>query len=333
MLFIIAIAKYFNFSIMHTFLHTKFQINFTKFIQKHSNLLLAISSGQDSLCLLKLLYDYLNKYQYKIEAIYVDHQWKHDSSSHTQHIINIMRTTQIPITIYQMKQFALSENTARQIRYKIFIQHAIRKKCSAILTGHNKNDRVETLLHNIIRGTSLNGITNLTLNKKLNNQISIVRPLINFSRSEIAWFCRLFYLPVWSDTTNYNFYIKRNRLRYELIPYLQNHFNPQLQKILINFIDFCHNDHEYIKENTLKLYINSIHKRVISINLKRLSYQHKALQERVIKLFFYYHFQKTVDKHLVSTILNLNYINTTKILYSSRLIIYYYDNQIYVNSY
>lgn len=318
---------------MHTFLHTKFQINLTQYIQKHSNFLLTLSSGQDSLCLLKLLDDYLHQYQYKIEAIYVDHQWKNDSLNHNQHIINIMRTTQIPITIYQIKQFALSENTARKIRYKIFIQHAIKKKCTAIITGHNQNDKVETILQNIIRGTSLNGITHLTLSKKLSNQISIIRPLINFSKSEIAWFCRLFYLPIWSDITNYNFCIQRNRLRYELIPYLQNYFNPQLQNLLTKFIDFCYNDHEYIKENTLKLYISSMHKKIVSVNLGRLSYQHRTLQERVIKLFFYYHFQKIVDKNLIYTILNLNGIHLTKTLYSNRLIIYYHDNQIYVNSY
>lgn len=318
---------------MHTFLHTKFQINLIQCIKKHSNFLLTLSSGQDSLCLLKLLNNYLHQYQYKIEAIYVDHQWKNDSLNHTQHIINIMRTTQIPITIYQIKQFALSENTARKIRYKIFIQHAIQKKCTAIITGHNKNDKVETILQNIIRGTSLNGITNLTLSKNLSNQISIIRPLINFSKSEIAWFCRLFYLPIWSDITNYNFRIQRNRLRYELIPYLQNYFNPQLQNLLIQFIDFCYDDHEYIKENTLKLYISSMHKKIVSVNLGKLSYQHKTLQERVIKLFFYYHFQKIVDKHLIYTILNLNGIHLTKILYSNKLIIYYHNNQIYVNSY
>lgn len=318
---------------MYTFLHTKFQTNFKQHIQKHSNILVAISSGQDSLCLLKLLQDCVDQHQYKIEAIYIDHQWKNDSLSHAQHIINIMRTTQIPITIYQMKQFTLSENTARQARYKILIQHAARKECTAIITGHNKNDQIETLIHNVIRGTSLNGITNLTLNKKLNSQISIIRPLIHCSRSDITWFCRLFYLPIWSDITNYNFYIKRNRLRYELIPYLQNYFNPQIQNTLNKFIDFCHDDHEYIKENTLKLYISSMHKKIISINLERLNNQHKALQERVIKLFFYYHFQKIVDKHLISTLLSLSYINVTKILHFSKLIIYYYDNQIYVSSY
>ena len=317
---------------MHTFLHTKFQINFEQCIKKDSHLLLAISSGQDSLCLLRLLSDYFGQNQDKIEAIYIDHQWKNDSLSHARHIVNIMRTTQIPITVYQIKELAFSENAARQIRYKIFIQHAIKKQCTAIITGHNNDDQIETLLHNIIRGTSLNGVTNLNLSKQINHQISIVRPLINFSKYEIAWFCRLFYLPIWSDITNYNFYIKRNRLRYELIPYLQNYFNPQIHNNLTKFIDFCQNDNEYIKENTLKLYIQSTHKKIININLATLGYQHKVLQERVIRLFFYYHFQKQVDKDFISYILKLSYANKSKIVYLNKLIIYHNNHQIYVNS-
>lgn len=316
---------------MHTFLHTKFQINFEKCIQNHATLLIAISSGQDSLCLLKLLSDYLNQKYYKIKAIYIDHQWKNDSLNHAQHIINMMRTTQIPITIYQIKKLALSENIARQIRYKLFIQHAIREECTTIITGHNKDDQIETLIYNIVRGTSLNGVTNLTLSKKIHNQISIIRPLINFSKSEIAWFCRLFYLPIWSDSTNYNFYIKRNRLRHELIPYLQDYFNPQVKTNLTKFINFCQNDNEYIKENTLKLYIHSTHKRIISLNLTILSYQHKVLQERVIRLFFYHHFQKQIDKNLISNILKLNYNKENRIIYSHKLIIYYSNHQIYIN--
>ena len=115
------------FSIMHTFLHTKFKTNFQKYIQTYSKILIAISSGQDSLCLLKLLSDCLNKKTYHMQAIYIDYQWKYDSFNHNQHIINLMRIYKIPIIIYQAKNFTTSENQARQIRYQIFIRYALKK--------------------------------------------------------------------------------------------------------------------------------------------------------------------------------------------------------------
>lgn len=315
---------------MHTFLHTKFQINIQNSIPQSSNILIALSSGQDSLCLLKLAHDCLLNKSYDIKSIYIDHQWKKDSLSHIKHLINLTETKKIPLAIYQIKKLALSESIARESRYKTFIQHAIKENCISIMTGHNNNDKVETFFNNVIRGTSLNSMNCLTLNKKLNKKISLIRPLINFSRSEITWFCRLFYLPIWSDITNYNFYIKRNRLRYETLPYLRNYFNPQTQKNITNFINFCCTDNEYIQENTLKLYLRSINKYIISLNLKKICKQHTVLQKRVIKLFFYYHFQKQIDKYHIKKILHMYDMRKNTFIYFDKLSIYYVNNSIYI---
>ena len=321
------ILQYFS---MHTFLHKKFFFNIKNNIPESSNILLAISSGQDSLCLLKLMNDCLSLNPYNITSIYIDHQWKKDSLCHIKHMINLIQTKNIPLAIYQIKEQSSSEHIARENRYKALIEHAIKSNCTAIMTGHNNNDRIETFLQNILRGTSLNGITNLTLSKKINSTISIIRPLINFSRSEITWFCRLFYLPIWSDITNYNFHIKRNRVRYEVFPYLKNYFNPQIKKNITNFIKLCYTENEYIKENTLKLYLKSRHSSIISLNIKKIYKQHFVLQKRVIKLFFYYHLQKQIDISFVKKIIKIYYVNKHTTISFENLSIYYFNNSIYI---
>lgn len=318
---------------MKTFLHRKFTSNIQKYIQKKRNLLLTISGGQDSLCLLNLAYDCLDKNHYRIQAIYIDHQWKDESLNHTKHIINIMQSREIPLSIYQIKSLALSENSARQTRYKTFIKHAFKEKCQIILTGHNNNDQIETFWHNIIRGTSLNGITNLTIFKQLNKNISIFRPLINLSKDEIAWFCRLFHLPIWSDITNYNFSIKRNRLRYELIPYLKNYFNPKIQSSITRFITLCQNENEYIKENVLKLYLSTSNKKIVCLHLNRMKVQHIILQKRVIKLFFYYHCNKQINEKLIKQLLTIDESTKVTTLFYQGLVLYYYHGNIYINNY
>lgn len=319
---------------MHTFLHTKFKLNLNGLITQNDHLIIALSSGQDSLCLLKLIHDCLKQSLYKIEAIYIDHQWKNDSLQHSKHILNIIKRINIPITIYQIKKSTISENEARKIRYRILIQHALKKQYTIIITGHNQNDQIETLLQNLIRGTSLNGLTNLTINKQISHKLAILRPLINFTKSEIAWFCRLFYLPVWSDTTNYNYYIKRNRLRYELIPYLKNYFNPRIENAIHNFIKLCEYENEYIKENTIKLYTKSIHKKLISLNLTMLKKQHYILQQRVLQLYFHYHFNKQISKNTAHVILNFgnnSLKNTLHSIYYNKLLIQYKNGWLYVN--
>jgi len=300
---------------IYTFLHTRFKLNIQNYLSKRSNILIAISSGQDSLCLLKLLYDCLNKNNHKLQAIYIDHQWKKDSEKHSEHILNLMEAINIPIVIYQIQESTVSELESRKNRYKIFIQHAIKENCSTIITGHNNNDQIETFLYNIIRGTSMQGISNFTIKKTINNKISILRPLINFKRSEITWFCRLFNIPVWSDITNYNFYMKRNRLRYEVIPYLANYFNPNIENALNDFIKFCQNDNEYIQENTIKLYVKSMHKKFISLNLRTINQQHYVLQKRVLRLYVYYNFHQKINQKVINEILKLGSIKKRHIFH------------------
>ena len=317
---------------MKTFLHKKFKSKFKKHIEEKTRVLLAISGGQDSLCLLQLLHDCLNYEDYLFETIYIDHQWKEDSLNHTNHIINLMKSRKIPLSIYQIPFSSLSENIARQLRYKIFIKCAIENNCTTIITGHNNNDKIETFLQNLTRGTSTNGITHLTVYKQLNKKISILRPLIEYSRSEIAWLCRLYYLPVWSDVTNYNFSIKRNRVRYELMPYLKDYFNPEIQQNLNKFILLCQNEDEYIKENTIKLYLKSTHKQIITLNLKKISKQHHVLQKRVIRLFFYYNFHKQINESFVNRLVILSQSQESQIIFFDKLTIHYYNCHIYINS-
>lgn len=114
---------------MRTFLQMKLRHKIIEYLKEDTTILLALSGGQDSLCLLQLLnYYYLQ--QHKIHAIYIDHQWKNDSLNHTHHIINLTKAKNIPIAIYQIQSLSLSENKARQIRYKTLIKHAKKKNAN-----------------------------------------------------------------------------------------------------------------------------------------------------------------------------------------------------------
>ena len=310
---------------MHTFLHKRFEINLSKHINNHNRkYLVAISSGQDSLCLIKLMTDCFNIYKNKLEGIYIDHQWRNNSKRHIQHIINIMNFKQIPVTIYQIRKQSLSENEARKERLKILVQHAKQQEYKAIITGHNNSDQIETVINNIIRGAGLNGVTGFTKCKQIQSRLVLIRPLINFSKSEISWLCRLLYLPVWSDNTNYNLDFRRNRTRHELIPYLRNFFNPSIEKSLANFIRLCQQDNEYIKENTIKLYIKSRHIELTSLNLQKVREQHQVLQERTIRLYFYYHFHKQIDQYSIISILSKR--NKAKAFCFNKITLKQYNN-------
>jgi len=286
---------------MRTFLHKKFIFNLHK-VKNQDRILVAISGGKDSVCLIKLIDDCLHK-KWNIEALYIDYQWKKDSFKHTKHIIYLMKQLSIPISIYQIQEKCYSETNARQLRYQLLIKHADIYNYNIIITGHNNNDKIETFIQNIIRGSSINGITHIRTFKNITKRISLVRPLINFTQAEIIWLCREFLLPIWSDVTNWNYNTSRNRIRYELMPYLNNYFNPNIQQTINRFTELCRQDNEYINENTVKLYIKSRDLQWVSLNLKIIRKQHVTLQKRVLQLYFYCHFYQRVPLTLILRIL------------------------------
>ena len=292
-----------------TYLHQKFytNINYLTNYFPLKSVILAISGGQDSICLIKMIQDFKQHYQplLKVQYIYIDHQWRKDSKNQIQHINNLIRNTNEEIYIYQISRILASEIQARKLRYQILIQHSLKTNNNIIMTGHTQTDKVETFWQQVVRGTSIDGANSLAKRRILNNGIILYRPLINFTRTEIHWFCRQFCLPIWSDITNYSYYIYRNRVRNELIPYLQNYFQPHIEKQISSLLDITGIENEYIKQNALKLYLLSRHKKSIAINYSILKKQHIALQTKTLQIFFYHNLNQHISKNILFKLIHV----------------------------
>nr|YP_010903420.1 lysidine synthase [Hypnea cryptica]WCH55873.1 lysidine synthase [Hypnea cryptica] len=276
---------------MNAYIEKRFNQKLDIFLSKTKlkTILIAISGGQDSICLINLIENFQKKYNKEliITYIYIDHQWTNNSQEQIKHLINIMKKIKKKFVIYQINQLTHSELKAREIRYNILIKYAKENKYTHIITAHTQTDKTETFLQHIIRGTSLNGITSFNEYRKFNETIQIYRPLLEFKRKEIKWFCRKLYLPIWSDITNYNYTINRNRLRYELIPYIHKYFNNDIDKKINYFLTNSKLENEYINQNAIKLYLNSRHNINVALNYHLIHKQHIALQIRTLQIFFF----------------------------------------------
>nr|ARW60143.1 tRNA Ile-lysidine synthetase [Laurencieae sp.] len=286
----------------------------------NNHILVAISGGQDSLYMIKLIEDLIRQYtkqknnQINISYIYVDHQWRKDSYKQTIHVINYIRCIERAIYIYQLPKNILSENLSRVYRYHIITKHAIKYKNKLIVTGHNQTDKIETFLYNFFRGSGTQGTTSLTLQTKINNHMYLLRPLLNLRRDIIYWTCKRFNLPIWSDTSNYIYDFHRNRTRYELIPYIKKYFNSNIEGNLNSLLKNYYKDNEYIKQNTIKLYLISKHPKYIAINHHKLRKQNLTLQFKVIQLFCIHNLNFSLRYNKILEILihinkKLKYIN------------------------
>jgi tRNA(Ile)-lysidine synthase len=277
-----------NWTHLHAQLHRT--LLHRQILPSHQRLLVAVSGGQDSLCLIKLLLDLQPKWGWNLGIAHCDHRWRSDSEASANHVEQLAKNWGISYYLETASDIPKTEAAARQWRYQALTEIAIAHNYPYIVTGHTASDRAETLLYNLIRGSGADGLSALTWTRPLldfrlpildfrlgnsgenpNSQISadfrlenqdensqskiqnlkskiyLVRPLLEITRSQTGQFCQEQKLPIWEDSTNQDLQYTRNRIRSELLPYLETHFNPKAQQALAQTAELLRADVEYLE--------------------------------------------------------------------------------------
>jgi tRNA(Ile)-lysidine synthase len=216
--------------------------------ERNQRLLVAVSGGQDSLCLIKLLLDLQSKWGWHLGIAHCDHRWRSDSEANANHVENLAKTWGISFYLETANKPINSEAAARDWRYQALSAIAQANNYQYIVTGHTASDRAETLLYNLIRGTGADGLQALTWQRPLTTGIMLVRPLLEITRIQTEQFCQEFKLPIWQDSTNQDLQYARNRIRQELIPYLRDNFNPQVESALAQTAELLQAEVEYLEK-------------------------------------------------------------------------------------
>lgn len=217
-------------SLLHAKLHRTLRQR--QLLPANQQLLVAVSGGQDSLCLARLLLDLQPHWHWQLGMAHCDHRWRSDSKANADHVVALAQSWQVPYFVTTAMEIPKTEAAARTWRYQALEALAQAQGYSYLITGHTASDRAETLLYNLMRGSGADGLQALSWQRSLPSGLQLIRPLLEFSRAETAQVCQEWELPVWQDSTNQDLTHARNRIRQELVPYLQTHFNPQVETTL-----------------------------------------------------------------------------------------------------
>lgn len=252
-----------------------------------SHVLVAVSGGQDSLCLLKLLFDLCRHWNWHLGVIHCNHQWRSDASENADHVRSLCQTWRIPAHVKTATSPLRGEAAARQWRYHCFQQLARAEHYTHVVTGHTASDRAETLLYNLVRGSSSDGLQSLRWVRSLDcTNIQLVRPLLEFTRQMTAQVCQTYQLPIWEDSTNRDRRYARNRIRLEILPYLSQHLNPRAEQHMATTAELLSDEVDYLEAAALRIYNQAIDpQNCRRIDRLMLHSQHLALQRRVIRRF------------------------------------------------
>lgn len=258
-----------------------------RLLQQQQGVLIAVSGGQDSLCLAKLLLDLQPKWGWNLAIAHCDHGWQLDAGL-AAHVAQIAQTLELPFHLKIASDLTLSEAAAREWRYQALVEVAQAQGLLSVVTGHTKSDRAETVFYNLIRGAGADGFAALTWQRPLTAKLQLVRPLLEITRSETGQFCQEQNLPIWQDAYNQNLKYARNRIRQEVLPYLKTHFNPQVETALAQTSELLRADVEYLEQSATELRQQAMcfeSNSLLKLNRLVLQPAPLALQRRAIRQF------------------------------------------------
>ena len=200
-------------------------------INKGDKVVIGVSGGPDSITLLNVLNKFKEKLNIKIYVAHINHSIRKEADEETEYVREFCKKIDVEFFFKKIdveseaKKLKIgTEEAGRNIRYAFFEEVAEKVGANKIATAHNSNDNAETVLMNIIRGTSISGLKGIE--KMRDNKF--IRPLIETTRATIEEYCRIEKLSPRYDKSNKENIYTRNKIRNLLIPYIQKEFNPNI---------------------------------------------------------------------------------------------------------
>jgi tRNA(Ile)-lysidine synthase len=217
------------------------------------NILVGVSGGPDSLCLMEAL----RQAGYTVIVAHFNHQLRPDSDAEVEALENIVSRLALAsifergdVRGYAEREGLSIEEAARTLRYHFLFEGARAYDAQAVAVGHTADDQVETVLMHFLRGAGLTGLKGMSYRSFLpafDENIPVVRPLLDTWREETVVYCAANGLQPYHDPSNESLNFLRNRIRHLLIPQLET-YNPRFRETLWRTARSLEGDYQALTE-------------------------------------------------------------------------------------
>ncbi|MFP4698331.1 MAG: tRNA lysidine(34) synthetase TilS [Eubacteriales bacterium] len=263
-----------------------------KLINKNDTIVIGVSGGADSVCLLYILWKLRKRIEFDLIAVHINHGMRGDEADDDANYVKTL-CENLAISCHffsfdikkEAKDQKVSlEEIGRIIRYKCMKKIAHKYKNGKIAVAHQMNDQAETIIMNLVRGTGLNGLLGMSPKRD-----RIIRPLLECKREEIEKYLEMNNLKYRQDSSNFEDVYTRNKIRLNILPYIEDNINEKV-------IDHIHQTSEHLKlENDFINQVSTsafeemvaIEDNRISLNIDKFNKLHKAIQKRIIRKIIY----------------------------------------------
>ncbi len=211
---VLKIKKDFNLNNQTLRIYSEFS-NSLKIITKSKPFLVAVSGGPDSLALAALSKIYMKYQKNKVQFVLIDHGIRKESSKEAHSVKKLLAKKKIKLQILKNDQKIEKnvQNHARNIRYNLLIDYCKKKKIQYILTAHHSEDQIETFFIRLSRGSGVQGLSSMNKITKLNNNIRLLRPLLDQRKFALSNIAKEYFGKFFKDPSNANKRYLRTRVR------------------------------------------------------------------------------------------------------------------------
>ncbi len=201
--------------------------------------LAAVSGGCDSVALLRLLTALKTGGAGRLCVAHLNHQLRPEADRDEQFVVDLCRQLGVHCEVGRVAVDQLAAQTsdgieaaARTARYRFLAETAGRLGARFVTTAHTADDQAETILHRIIRGTGIRGLSGMARVRPLEHAV-LIRPLLGFHRRQLQAYLEQIHQPYCCDASNNDVRFTRNRLRRGVMPMLREQFNPMVTDALL----------------------------------------------------------------------------------------------------
>lgn len=261
-------------------------------IRNGDKIVLGVSGGPDSISMLDILneirIDKTNNLDFNIVVAHVNHMIREEAGEDLEFVKNFCNkigvefySKSIDIQKIANNNKIGTEEAGRNARYEFFDEILEKTNSNKIAIAHNKNDKVETIIMNMLRGSGIAGLKGIEPIK--NNKY--IRPLIECERYEIENYCKEKNIEARIDRTNFENIYTRNKIRNIIIPYIKKEFNPNIIQTMDRLSELVKEEDEYleklVEQKYQKMLLEEKTKEIV-IDLKKFNKEEKVIKSRIL---------------------------------------------------
>lgn len=261
-----------------------------KLIEPNEKIICGVSGGPDSISMLDILRKIKNekKLNFEIIVCHINHLIREEATSDEEYVVNYCKENQIKCYVKRIdvKEYANNkkqgtEEAGRNVRYDFFEEILKKENANKIAIAHNKNDKIETIIMNLLRGSGISGLKGIEPIR----ENKYIRPLIEIERTDIENYCKENKLEPRIDKTNFINDCTRNKIRNIVLPYIKQEFNPNIIETIDRLSLVVNEEDEYLSQKTQEIFEKikiKDEQGYIILNLKEFNIQELVIKKRLI---------------------------------------------------